>query len=512
LVARDPHADQIGVLGIGQNAQRRGGGGTGFAAPHGAVGKGEAFSGQSGQRSHVIVVQAGRAVYPGDAAIFDAGEEFDLIIAPLHGGREERQGAGAGAGGVHGPVGEAARPVLPPGVETLFDAAAAFGRSARPGVHAIGTAADRHCRGARFGRGSDGTKQPGFRPGPVAAAMRDGWRVGGWESGPQLAVRTDHQLGSLVRGTVPREPLAAHLGIPPRREKAGPLHAGLGLVPLRAGNAANRRYQGRTGTQTRSRVAPRRVPVQLDFVAALRNPRPRKTQLQPAQARRLNAEARSQRDPQTIAARSRNTGRAAAVRFVEAPENRRRGVALGIQVQTQGAVPQDAGSARLARSAFDGARRSTGGVGRAGRHDVSPLAHGPRGNRGRPAPECQTRPFGFAPRRQRLRQALSRPLREARLARQYHRAAGGSGAAQELRQQGRGVRRPGELRFEVSAARNARFFDVAKRRKRFGILAAAHQAGDLVGLQQPVHAAAQTVLIAVLARAEILAGAQPDTA
>ncbi len=45
-----------------------------------------------------------------------------------------------------------------------------------------------------------------------------------------------------------------------------------------------------------------------------------------------------------------------------------------------------------------------------------------------------------------------------------------------------------------------------------GTLAAPHHACDLVGFEQPVHAAAKAVLVAMFAGTEVLAGSRPDAA
>jgi hypothetical protein len=45
-----------------------------------------------------------------------------------------------------------------------------------------------------------------------------------------------------------------------------------------------------------------------------------------------------------------------------------------------------------------------------------------------------------------------------------------------------------------------------------GILAAAHQAGDLVGFEETVHAQPQAILVAMFARAKIAAGPDREAA
>jgi len=52
----------------------------------------------------------------------------------------------------------------------------------------------------------------------------------------------------------------------------------------------------------------------------------------------------------------------------------------------------------------------------------------------------------------------------------------------------------------------------ARGHNRHGVFAPAHQARDLVGFRQAVHAAFQAVLVAMLARTKIVAGADPNPA
>src|SRR5204863_6135882 len=79
--------------------------------------------------------------------------------------------------------------------------------------------------------------------------------------------------------------------------------------------------------------------------------------------------------------------------------------------------------------------------------------------------------------------------------------------------EGRGFREVARrLRLEEAARRIGAGAAQVSDRDLAGILPAPHDAGDLVGFEEPVHAAAQAVLVLMLARTEVLAGSRPDTA
>jgi hypothetical protein len=82
------------------------------------------------------------------------------------------------------------------------------------------------------------------------------------------------------------------------------------------------------------------------------------------------------------------------------------------------------------------------------------------------------------------------------------------------RAQGRETRSAGgwNSHFREIAVRGGGIERQVRGRNRHGVFAPAHQARDLVGLRQAVHPAFQAVLVAMLARTKIVAGADPNPA